>query len=599
MKKELWQDKQKVLTEDLERSQSTKEESIRDRLMDLMDYGVLNETQINSEFYAFEITPGDNNAPGNPTITIGTGIANSPIGERISILDSSILFDPDKPNTESDDGLGGFKLTPQSTGSKDIPLSQNLTNYIWLGYLQTIDQSVYTIKKDSTEKLYTKADDGYEIITNTTGTNPNSSRFIKIGEVTTTTEVIESGINVDERILSKIQNQRVKIEIDSSKRPTEYSDLDIKFLDDHINAIGAGLISKTNPHGLAPADIGIVDVSGQAHQSKLHSTGVFTPSPTGTGSALYMDVIVESETNNDLTIIRALNSNELGIVNGISISNSDIPNDLIFVFIDEADVPISAGFYLFSLNNSTKIVERLGPFTSETDPDFLDAIALIDKMPLWSIEWRAVPVIGNPNNYDLILTTKKDWRIFGNMGVGNIQQQIIGGLSSGSAVGNRITYLYNARLIGSVSSESFIVNGDTLIFSVNGGGDQTISFSGIDPISIFTVVYQINTQGSDVLAIRTSDNYVKLLATDSISIGNGTANTALGFTLGQNDSNLLKEIQVTGEIPGSSEIVYDGSDRISIVTSKFGNKTLSQTFIYLTADPDSSIKKIQEEILNP
>ena len=444
MKGELWQSNQIVLSDDLNRGEGSKEEAIRERIADVFEPGVLENSQLLSEPLEFEIVQGDNNAIGNPTITINTGVGFSSLGERI-LLNDIVLYDSSKPTTLTSDGIGGFTLTPISTGAKNILLTQSATSYIWIGYLKTIDPAVYTLQKYTSKRLFVKASDGYEVKVNTTGINPDSSRFIRLGKVVVTNTVDTSGISYDGKQFAKTKINRVGITIDSSKKPSTYANSESKQLDDHINAIGSGTPNPSNPHGMTLANIeGTGDLNVQ-HQAKLHSSGIVTSNTATTASALYMDAIVYSATNDDYVIVRALSSDEEVIVNGVSISNTDIPSDVSFNFLSSGS-PIAVGYYLFILNNVTKAIERQGPYASEALLPLND----VNKFPLWSIRWYNAGI-----SYDL--DNKKDWRLFGTTSRINLRTELLGALLTGTAAANRT---YDMNYSGGLLTQ-VIVSGET------------------------------------------------------------------------------------------------------------------------------------------
>lgn len=181
MKKEQWFEDQPVLKDDLVRAQSTKEQAISERLLDAFNYGTVENSQQLGETGPFIIAQGPN--PGL-FITVNSGLAYSPAGER-SIIPSILAFNSSSPSATTDNGIGGTTLTPQSTGSQNIPVANNTTNYVWLGYLLTTDPTVFTLKEDTNERLFVKQDDGYQITTTTVSTNPDITKYVLLGEVVT------------------------------------------------------------------------------------------------------------------------------------------------------------------------------------------------------------------------------------------------------------------------------------------------------------------------------------------------------------------------------------------------------------------------------
>src|ERR1035437_214694 len=176
MEKELWQSGQPVLTNDLLNDEADLEDAITKRFTDSFTPGILE-----GALDQFILTV---NAGNTSLIDVGTGTAYDSLGNRISIDSSSTVYAsffqagdletsgipfvngaPNGPLTTTNNGIGGFTLTPQSSGSKGITLFTNPTpyNYIWIGYLQTTDPSVFVLQHLTNLRLFTSANDGYQI----------------------------------------------------------------------------------------------------------------------------------------------------------------------------------------------------------------------------------------------------------------------------------------------------------------------------------------------------------------------------------------------------------------------------------------------------
>lgn len=99
---------------------------------------------------------------------------------------------------------------------------------------------------------------------------------------------------------------------------------------------------------------------------------------------------------------------------------------------------------------------------------------------------------------------------------------------------------YSTSMTGTVAEGlGYNVDTQTLVVSANDGANQTVTFAGVNPISLASVITQINAQLSNVDAIASTDNKVKLISSltgdggKKIKVVSGTALTALGFTAGQ------------------------------------------------------------------
>jgi len=197
MQKEQFFEDQPILVSDLELAQSSKESAIEQRQRDLLDPGVIIGSQLLGEVSAMQVT---NSADGVTSvglfITVNTGVAVSPIAERI-IIPSLITYNVANPIAVSDNGIGGTVLTPQSSGSLNVPVMDRsipggTINCIWVGYLETTDTTVFTISEGNNSRLFVKHDDGYTIAVTSAPsngpaayTNPDPSVYVLVAQVTT------------------------------------------------------------------------------------------------------------------------------------------------------------------------------------------------------------------------------------------------------------------------------------------------------------------------------------------------------------------------------------------------------------------------------
>ncbi len=297
--------------ESLDHGAFSLEEGTRERLADIFGAGAIYGSQLNGETIPFEITAGVTAG----TIDVGSGTAVAPIshaayqslsatdpifgavdietaGERIAIPLADVLptgpiwsriassggdGTGTGPFKESSDGLGGFVYTPESTGARSIPLNLGDGTYrIWLSYIPAMDVSEYSIHPLTGATIYTKKTDGYEIFFSLSDTKPGApdERYMKIGHVTVSAGVVTA---IDQSMMSyaKIRAQRVGIQPDSANRPASYVDGGAPmFLDDHVNAIGSGVVSPTNPHGVNLSDSTDYRLRGQDHMRATHSDGI-------------------------------------------------------------------------------------------------------------------------------------------------------------------------------------------------------------------------------------------------------------------------------------------------------------------------------------
>lgn len=175
-----------------------------------------------------------------------------------------------------------YKTSPtqfESRGNTGIPISASPTlNYYYYVFVapRNVRSSTYSrIDKNGNIK-YPKQINGYEIyvVENAAAINPSSiyptTDAIYVGRIQYTGLTISAAdINYDYRIYAGIYQQNVNINIDTSSPPATYTNGEDKSLADHINAIGDGTVTPTNPHGVAAEDINALSAPN------LSSIGVF------------------------------------------------------------------------------------------------------------------------------------------------------------------------------------------------------------------------------------------------------------------------------------------------------------------------------------
>ena len=223
MKKEMWQEDQPVLTSDLALAQSTKEAAIKERLLDTFVPGVLKDSQLLGETSPFLVAQGPNTGL---FITVNTGVAFSPSGERI-VIPTVTTYSSSAPTTATDNGIGGTVITPLSTGSQNIAVTDNMTNYVWVGYLETTDVSVYTLSEYNNSRLFVKHDDGFQIKVTTTAINPDPTTYILIAEVAAVSGAItlintSNTVEVQPTLTATIPNSNTSVIVSASNQTIDF-----------------------------------------------------------------------------------------------------------------------------------------------------------------------------------------------------------------------------------------------------------------------------------------------------------------------------------------------------------------------------------------
>lgn len=339
---------QRVIRQVLDWLQLSKTQAITERVTDVFSDGVVDNLLNN-----LAIIPQDN----VDHVTVDTGVAYKN-GERIYVPDNTTAYDLSNLTHTTDDGSGSPVATPRSTGSFAIPLSPNFINYLYIAYLQTTDDSVFTLHKISNLKQFYKRTDGYQIVVNTTGINPDPGNYILLGTVNLTggNLAVPANISISDRPHYRTNKLRVGIETNNvgiTDRPATYSTGNLNLsLDDHIKAVGTGTVSPINPHGLSKDDLGLTeDELVASHRQNEHQNGLIAgtaANPAPIASGLYAQVVdVSPHGIGDYITVKPLLGGEFALINGKAFGNADFPTPVDIHFDSPSLLPTGTYYVYF------------------------------------------------------------------------------------------------------------------------------------------------------------------------------------------------------------------------------------------------------------
>jgi microcystin-dependent protein len=285
------------------------------------------------ELGEFSVVPGSNNTALTPTITIGSGVAYGPDSSRIIVASGDVTpYNAANPSSTTNDGLGNFLLTPQSTGVVNIPLTQSSQNYVWIQYLATIDTTAFTLNKETNAKQFYKQTDGYQITVTTTNVAPGAN-YVYLSNVNMLGggPVTSSVIFITNRTYFQISENVVPITTafnNRSNATTVYTENSTYTIEAHIKAIGTGTgQSPTNPHNMSLSDLGVAAFDTvQAHRQLEHGANADTASanaiiagttstPYPTSSAMATSINTVNPGSDTINVFQLL-ATEVAIVNG-------------------------------------------------------------------------------------------------------------------------------------------------------------------------------------------------------------------------------------------------------------------------------------------
>lgn len=328
MKGEIYNPGQPHKKEDFDNQQNSQDAAIRERLVDLLYPGIIVDSQTNGEPIPFQVLPdsglsvrvltggaiGQQDSYLAPVEAIDASDTSKTGGERIRIPVADTTSSPSNnyqrspgsgpgtgtgtgPFMESSDGMSGWVSTPQSTMTRNIPLTNGVLNYLWIAYLNTTDPTVTSIHKvNISQLLYPHRGDGYDIVVTTSFAPPGGDPkylYVCTVDLTASPAFVTTGmISTPSRAFSYTRANRVAFKYDSTlavlAAPTNGT---IITLESFLNSRGTGTVTPTNILGLSLADLGFSeDVNLINHEHYHHSPGLVVPSIASTTSALYPQI---------------------------------------------------------------------------------------------------------------------------------------------------------------------------------------------------------------------------------------------------------------------------------------------------------------------
>ena len=178
---------------------------------------------------------------------------------------------------------------------------------------------------------------------------------------------------------------------------------------DHVNMIGTGIYSPSNPHALSAKELGIDPTATGNHQLYEHSNGIQSDTPQAVSSALAYQITSNSDATGSIVSVQPLfaGSNEIAAISNTILYPSDFSGPLNIT----VDQTTDQGYYIVVLNASAAL-ELIGPFDNEQDQGFINIINNRNVLPICSFYW------GIPRVYSILLsgtlsdnTLVTDWGI--------------------------------------------------------------------------------------------------------------------------------------------------------------------------------------------
>ena len=512
MEKELFQNGQPILTNDLLNSQGDLEDSLTKRFTDSFSPGIL-EGSLNQ----FAVTI---NASNSTLINVATGVAYDSLGNRISITSATDVYVapyvvgpietsgipftdgvPNGPLTTTNNGIGGYTSTPQNSGCYGIPLFPQPTPtpayfYVWIGYLQTTDPTIFVLQNLTNLRLFTSANDGYQIkivesptiVANPSTLNPDQTNFsyVYLGYVDNTG--IFPVVNNSGLTYYSLENDRLLAmtpDLAEDNKTLVYGLNQTVDLDQHVKACGHGIVNPSNPHGMELADLSNVGVT----VAQLLETS-FTSGISGNNtSALSYTIDAGDIPGNPTWGVNAFIVAPLVVGQPLEVNGVVMDTTSALGFTTEFFMSSSSGtilptdtytVYVDSLSQTMKLA-ALGPGAGATYQVAVNAIYSAGTTVVTS------SVTGNPNDFSLwsfsfnhgtgVISSVVDLRLFGNISSVN--------LSSDSAT-NTFDINHNVDITGNLNVTGTITGTIVGAENLDGGTAWSIPYQSAPSTTAFT-----------------------------------------------------------------------------------------------------------------
>jgi len=458
---------------------------------------------------------------------------------------------------------------------------------------------------------------------------------------------------------------------------------------DHINMVGGGKVTRTNPHGLSAADLNIDIAATGKHQEYLHSNGIKTNDISSTTSALCPSKFVTSETSEEEVHVEALSeeNNEIVVVNGTTLTPSDL-GDRYVLKLSQYASPENEGFYIVSVSADEKAIVLSGPFTSESADGFKAVLTDNKYLPICSFHWgrpyyvyytmllekvtgstaedpdereediyktltnvpsthvfidnttttsttilaadvvvRGVdPVTGvytgsiireteggpqywvisktqnldEEDSYEIDPLSWKDRRVFNNTDFKDIRREDLAAIRDSAPFSNNDVTIYYAR-VESENQLSYFPVGNKTLYLVLDGYNFEYTFTGVNELDKDQLLSQLNKEfASQIpteikpLAYINHNKHLTIVASKSITVGNGTANDILGIVPMTDSGEDVKTLMYVGDMPSVQEMYYDESGNLTQVYYITEGNYLRSHLLSYNGDFVSGVKEVVE-----
>lgn len=162
----------------------------------------------------------------------------------------------------------------------------------------------------------------------------------------------------------------------------------------HINMLGSGVYSTSNPHAISPEDLGIDPTATGRHQLYEHSNGLKSTDINSGTSALAYQFTSTSE-DSILINVQAISSDydEMVAIGDTVLFPSDFAGAMSLTLSQVNGI----GYYIVSLTQNGSL-QLDGPFSAEDDAEFIGVLNTRNLFPICSFYW------GTPRAYNILFS---------------------------------------------------------------------------------------------------------------------------------------------------------------------------------------------------
>lgn len=347
---------QDVLAEDLNNTETTKATEMKQRVQYLLTYsgGVYgNDPTVSASVYR----GGVYGSPADYDEDSVNLIVSKNSATQISMAAGAAL-----------DSTGEFILV---SGSKTMDFGSSDSNYSWIIPGGPPIQRYYVkLQYAEASGSFKTNDSGVSYPTRYTGSyfvqidaTPPVSTDVLIASFLGDTSGHISGSIKDERLYVSPIVPAGSVFLDPTTKPVGAWNT----VEDHVNSVGSGTPSATNPHGLAGIDIGLTDTT-QPHRLEAHTAGIVDITGAYDGGSVFYDsyepVLVNNESSNAGVDFTAPHPSASIVANGGTFTGN-LTN---IVFSTHPDIIAGGdGTYLFYFDNTTGSVVRVAKDATPAD----------------------------------------------------------------------------------------------------------------------------------------------------------------------------------------------------------------------------------------